>query len=62
MNAQNQILAGLSADVRDRLAPHFNPVTLAQGDIVYYPDETLTYLYFPINCPILALILSTLST
>lgn len=50
MNAQNQILTSLSADVRDRLAPHFKPVTLAQGEFMYRPGETLTQLYFPINC------------
>ncbi|HEY9763629.1 MAG TPA: Crp/Fnr family transcriptional regulator [Trichocoleus sp.] len=50
MNAHNQILTSLSADVRDRLLPHCNSVTLAQGDVIYRPGETLTQLYFPINC------------
>jgi CRP-like cAMP-binding protein len=50
MNADNQILTNLSADVRDRLAPHFNSITLAQGDIIYRSGETLTQLYFPIDC------------
>lgn len=50
MNAQNRILTSLSADVRDRLAPYCNSVTLAQGDMMYRPGETLTQLYFPINC------------
>jgi CRP-like cAMP-binding protein len=50
MNAQNQILTSLSADVRDRLAPHCNSVALAQGELMYQPGETLTQLYFPINC------------
>jgi CRP-like cAMP-binding protein len=50
MNAQNQILTSLSADVRDRLAPHCNSVALAQGEFMYQPGETLTQLYFPVNC------------
>lgn len=50
MNAHNQILTSLSADVRDRLAPHCNSVTLAQGEVMYRPGDTLTQLYFPTNC------------
>lgn len=50
MNAENQILAALCADVRDRLTPHLVRVKLAQGEIIHRPGEVLTHVYFPINC------------
>ncbi|MBD2468884.1 Crp/Fnr family transcriptional regulator [Nostoc sp. FACHB-145] len=50
MKTENQILANLSADVRERLAPHLVRVTLAQGEIIHRPGDVLTHLYFPINC------------
>jgi CRP-like cAMP-binding protein len=50
MFAKNQILATLSAGVRDRLAPYLHQVALAQGDILWRPGEILTHFYFPIDC------------
>jgi CRP-like cAMP-binding protein len=50
MTAENQILAALSADVRDRLAPHLNRVSLKQGTLLRTPGEPISSLYFPINC------------
>ena len=50
MYIENQILAALSADVRDRLEPHFQRVALPQGKLIYRPGETLTHLYFSIDC------------
>ncbi|UBF30439.1 Crp/Fnr family transcriptional regulator (plasmid) [Kovacikia minuta CCNUW1] len=50
MYAGNQILTALPVDVLDQLAPHFKPVTLAQGESIYRPGDILTHLYFPINC------------
>lgn len=50
MNADNQILTSLSADVLSRLAPHLARVTLAQGEVLYRPNETLSDLYFPLDC------------
>ncbi|BCL36352.1 Crp/Fnr family transcriptional regulator [Nostoc sp. MS1] len=50
MNAENQILAMLSADVQERLTPHLVLVTLAQGEMIHRPGDVLTHLYFPIDC------------
>ncbi|MBD1867062.1 Crp/Fnr family transcriptional regulator [Cyanobacteria bacterium FACHB-471] len=50
MTAENQILAALSADVRDRLAPHLDRVSLKQGTLIHAPGEPISLLYFPINC------------
>lgn len=50
MNAENQILAALSADVRHRLTPHLIHLTLPQGEMIHRPGDVLTHLYFPIDC------------
>lgn len=50
MKPENQILANLSADVYQRLAPYFVDVTLEQGKIIYIPGEPLPHLYFPLDC------------
>lgn len=50
MTAKNQILAALSADVRDRLAPHLDRVSLKQGTLVQSSGEPISSLYFPISC------------
>jgi CRP-like cAMP-binding protein len=50
MTAENQILAALSADVYDRLAPHLDWVTFEQGAMIHTPGELLSHLYFPIDC------------
>ncbi len=50
MTAQNQILTVLSADVLDRLAPHFISVALEQGTIIHCSGDPIVYLYFPIDC------------
>ncbi|MBE9227972.1 Crp/Fnr family transcriptional regulator [Phormidium sp. LEGE 05292] len=50
MKPENQILANLSADVFQRLAPHFVYVNLEQGEIIYRPGEPLSHLYFPLDC------------
>lgn len=50
MPVENQILATLSADVRDRLAPHLLRVTLATGERVHSLGEPLSHLYFPLDC------------
>lgn len=50
MTAENQILASLSPEVFNRLAPHLTQVTLAQGEVVHRPGDPLSHLYFPIDC------------
>ncbi|HEY0100471.1 MAG TPA: Crp/Fnr family transcriptional regulator [Pyrinomonadaceae bacterium] len=43
----NRILAELPTEEYERLSPHLEPVTLAVGDMLYYPQEPLTHVYFP---------------
>ncbi|MEP0917201.1 Crp/Fnr family transcriptional regulator [Leptolyngbya sp. DQ-M1] len=49
MPPDNQILATLSAEVFDRLAPHLQPVSLEQGKVIYRPGDSVSHLYFPID-------------
>lgn len=46
---QNQMLANLSVDVQERLYPHMELIELPLSKILYEPDSTLRYVYFPIN-------------
>ncbi|MBD1551629.1 Crp/Fnr family transcriptional regulator [Pseudomonas typographi] len=43
----NHLLAALPADERARLAPHLEPVSLALGEVLYEPGDTLRHVYFP---------------
>ncbi|HEV2803112.1 MAG TPA: Crp/Fnr family transcriptional regulator [Pyrinomonadaceae bacterium] len=49
ISAENRILAALSAEERERLAPHLEPVTLYLSEILFRPDDKLTHVYFPVN-------------
>jgi len=46
-NISNRILRELPAEEYERLSPHLEPVTLAVGDVLCYPQEPITNLYFP---------------
>ena len=43
----NRILSALPEEEYERLRPHFEPVDLARGDVVYQPDEPMAFIYFP---------------
>ncbi|MDX6272248.1 MAG: hypothetical protein QOD28_3471 [Acidobacteriota bacterium] len=43
----NQILNQLSPEEYERLSPHLEPVTLSHGDVLYYPQEPVSHVYFP---------------
>ena len=43
----NRILAQLPAEEYERLSPHLEPVTLALGDVLHYPQSPITHVYFP---------------
>ncbi|HEX8634685.1 MAG TPA: Crp/Fnr family transcriptional regulator [Pyrinomonadaceae bacterium] len=43
----NQILRELPTEEYERLSPHLEPVTLAVGDVLYYPQVPVTHVYFP---------------
>lgn len=46
----NLLLASLSPDLFDRLAPHFKWVALKQGERLHKPSEIIEKVYFPIDC------------
>ncbi|HZG52067.1 MAG TPA: Crp/Fnr family transcriptional regulator [Pyrinomonadaceae bacterium] len=43
----NRILSELPTEEYERLSPHLEPVALAVGDVLYYPQEPVTHVYFP---------------
>jgi CRP-like cAMP-binding protein len=43
----NRLLAMLGATEIGRLAPHLEPIVLAQGDVLYQSSGRLTHVYFP---------------
>jgi CRP-like cAMP-binding protein len=44
---QNQLLAALPAEERERLTPHLSPVTLPLGHTLYETGERLSHIYLP---------------
>jgi len=43
----NRILKQLPPEEYERLSPHLEPVTLSHGDVLYYPQEPVSHVYFP---------------
>jgi CRP-like cAMP-binding protein len=43
----NQILKRLPPEEYQRLSPHLEPITLSLGDVLYYPQDPTTHVYFP---------------
>ena len=43
----NRILNQLPPEEYERLSPHLEPVTLSRGDVLYYPQEPVSHVYFP---------------
>ena len=50
MTIENQLLASLSRETYEKLAPYLKRVSLKQGDRLHEPDEIIKELYFPIDC------------
>ena len=46
----NRLLAALPRDEYDRLAPHLEPVTLANRDTLHEVDAPIDFVYFPLTC------------
>lgn len=46
-HSSNRILNALTRSAYARLAPHLEPVNLSAGEILYYPDQAITHVYFP---------------
>jgi CRP-like cAMP-binding protein len=45
--SENQLLAALTVEERERLLPSLGRVPLTLGDVIYEPDERIRYVYFP---------------
>ena len=45
----NRILSQLPPEEYERLSPHLEPVTLSRGDVLHYPQDPVSHVYFP-NC------------
>ena len=45
--SENQLLAALPDEDRERLLPNLRRVPLALGDVLYEADERIQYVYFP---------------
>jgi CRP-like cAMP-binding protein len=43
----NRILSELPTEEYERLSPHFELLALSLGDILYYPHDPVTHVYFP---------------
>ncbi|HEX8130655.1 MAG TPA: Crp/Fnr family transcriptional regulator [Pyrinomonadaceae bacterium] len=43
----NRILSELPPEEYERLSPYLDPVRLSVGDILYYPHDPVTHVYFP---------------
>ncbi len=50
MTIENQLLASLSRETYEKLAPYLKRVSLKQGERLREADEIIEELYFPINC------------
>jgi CRP-like cAMP-binding protein len=48
----NHLLAQLPPQEYERLAPHLEPVTLVIGDVLHYPQEPVTHVYFPLSATV----------
>ena len=55
---KNLILAALPTDEYDSLAPHLQPISLAQGQVLYHADEPIRQIYF-LNTGMAALLSTT---
>jgi CRP-like cAMP-binding protein len=43
----NRILNQLPPEEYERLSPHLEPVTLSLGDVLHYPQDPVSHVYFP---------------
>jgi CRP-like cAMP-binding protein len=48
--AANRVLASIPAKEYQRLRSQLEPVTLAFGEVLYEPGETIKHVYFPLDC------------
>jgi CRP-like cAMP-binding protein len=46
---ENRLLAALSAEESEKLAPHLETVSLDLSQVLFRPDEQIQHVYFPLN-------------
>lgn len=46
LSTSNRILSELPPEEYARLAPHLEPIELTLGDVLYYPQDPVTHVYF----------------
>lgn len=47
---QNRLLAALSEDARKRIFPKLKLIEMSLGDVIYESDQSIKYVYFPVDC------------
>ncbi|WP_273428380.1 Crp/Fnr family transcriptional regulator [Marinobacter sp.] len=47
---QNRLLAALSDDSRKRIFPKLKLIELSLGEVIYESDQSIEYVYFPVDC------------
>jgi CRP-like cAMP-binding protein len=47
---QNNLLAALPDEVRNRLLPHLEPTQMLLGKVLYESGDSMQYVYFPTDC------------
>lgn len=47
--SENLLLAALPGEEYERLAPHLEPVTLGQSEVLFRPEDRLQHVHFPIT-------------
>jgi CRP-like cAMP-binding protein len=50
MTAQNLLLAVFPREALDRLRRHMQTVDLPHGQVLHLPNQSITTVYFPLNC------------
>ncbi len=60
LSTKNFILRSLPPENYERLLPDLKPVRLVAGKIIYRPEETIEYVYFP-DSAIISVVANTLS-
>jgi CRP-like cAMP-binding protein len=50
MTKRNLLLASLPREVYDKIEPDLERLSLAHGEILHSPGETIRHLYFPVDC------------
>jgi CRP-like cAMP-binding protein len=47
---QNRLLGALSEDARKRIFPKLKLIEMSLGDVIYESDQSIEYVYFPVDC------------